>query len=84
MKQFVLISVNFRKDLGQIRRREFASEMKERDWNREISDAAAWGKRIDENPGERAKTDVRRAANEVGIKQGNAVLQVSNQKPEDF
>lgn len=84
MKQFVLISIDFKKDLGKSRRREFAREMKERDWRREIPSAFVWWKRIDDQPQDKARTDVRRSAKEAGIKQYNTMLQVCPDKPTDF
>lgn len=84
MKKYVLISIDFKKDLGQSRRRGFAREMKERDWRREIPSAFAWWKRIDDQPRDRAQTEIRKSAKEAGIKQYNVMLQVCPEKPTDF
>jgi len=34
MKRYVLVSVDFRKDLDQVRRRRFSKALKEWNWNR--------------------------------------------------
>lgn len=84
MKQYVLLSVDFKKDLGKSRKRQFAAEMKERDWRREIPSAFVWWKRIDKRPKEQARKEIRQSAKEVDIEQYNAMLQVSPEKPKDF
>jgi hypothetical protein len=84
MKQYVLLSVDFKKDLGQVRRRKFANQLKELNWNRDIPSAAVWWKRFDKNPGEQARKDVRQATGEVDIEQCNAMYQVTSKKPQEF
>ncbi len=81
--KYVLVTVEFR-NVDSVREKNFAGEMKEREWNREIQTAPAWWKRFDQSPEEKARTEVERAARDAGIHDYNVALLASGDKPRTF